>query len=90
MKIILNTAEFKRALDKVLKLPSADYVRLSGKGSNFCLSAANTDLFITTRIAAKSKASIDIMLTDAKTLAKAVKFYTGDAIEFERKDDVVQ
>ena len=82
MKFILNTAEFKSALEKVLKLPSADNVKLSGKSGSYYLSAANTDLFITTRIAAKSKSSIDIVLPEAKTLAKAMKFYTGDTIEF--------
>ena len=83
MKFILNTAEFKNAVEKVLKLPSAENVKLSIKGKICCLCATNATQFITTQITAKSKANADMLLTDTKTLAKAMKYYTGEQIEFE-------
>ena len=75
MKFILNTAEFKSAIEKVLKVPSAENVRLSVK-RGFCnLCAVNPPYSVTTRITVpKSKTNIDIVLTETKTFAKSMKF----------------
>ena len=89
MKFTLNTAEFKSGAEKLLKLspvsnvPATESVRLTIKGKNCCLSATNTTQSVTTQIVAKSKANVDIVLTEIKTLAKAMKYFTAEEIEFE-------
>jgi DNA polymerase-3 subunit beta len=42
-----------------------------------------------TQITAKSKTNVDIVLTEERTFAKALKFYTDDKIEFECADNTL-
>ena len=83
MKFILHTAEFKNAVEKILKIPFTDNVRLTVKGGVCRMCAANAKQFITTQISAKSKTNIDIALTEIKVLAKSMKSYKNDTIEFD-------
>jgi hypothetical protein len=62
MKFILSTSEFKSAAEKILKLPSAENVRLSVKGKTCCLCAANSTQSVKIQISANSKANVDIAL----------------------------